>query len=261
MKKLADGFHDVPEADYHKRPEISKHGLDLIHRCPAAYKHAPEINRTAAMILGSALHCAALEPERYASEYIVSPLFDRRTKKGKADFAEFSETVGDKEVLTADVGAQVASMVDALRKNSSIARLLDADGEAEKTLIFKNNGIACRSRIDKILTDGKIIDLKTAQSAEPNDFGRDSINYRYDVQAAFYVDAVQILTGEVFEFWFPVIEKKSNLTALYRASSEFLERGRRGYLRDLEIYKRCSDMDVWPEYEIGDITMPAWARD
>jgi len=45
---------------------------------------------TSAMKLGSAIHMNVLQPEEFNNHYAVSPKFDKRTKKGKEDSAEFT---------------------------------------------------------------------------------------------------------------------------------------------------------------------------
>ena len=44
---------------------------------------------TLAMAFGSAFHCRVLTPNLFNESYAVSPTFDRRTKEGKKEYAEF----------------------------------------------------------------------------------------------------------------------------------------------------------------------------
>ena len=74
---------------------ISKSGLDLINRAPAHYwerylnPHASPQKETPALLIGSAVHCAVLEPEEFGKRYAVGPRVDRRTSKGKAEWEAF----------------------------------------------------------------------------------------------------------------------------------------------------------------------------
>ena len=68
---------------------ISASGLKLFMRSPAHYYAAyldpnrVERQPTPAMRLGTATHCAILEPTRFNAEYAVIPeSIDRRTKEG-----------------------------------------------------------------------------------------------------------------------------------------------------------------------------------
>lgn len=48
---------------------------------------------TEALIRGTAIHCATLEPERFARDYIIEPDFDTRSNAGKAERAEWLATL------------------------------------------------------------------------------------------------------------------------------------------------------------------------
>src|SRR5882757_7827890 len=48
-----------------------------------------------AMEFGTAFHMAVLEQERFVDEYIVPPECDRRTREGKATWAEFEAAHAD----------------------------------------------------------------------------------------------------------------------------------------------------------------------
>ena len=72
-------FAGISNAAYHAGDGISKSGLDLIARSPLHYfakYRSPDRERdepTEAMKLGTAVHSAVLEPESFASDYIVVP--------------------------------------------------------------------------------------------------------------------------------------------------------------------------------------------
>ena len=55
---------------------------------------------TSAMKFGSALHMNVLQPEEFNNHYVISPKFDKRTKQGKADAAEFTNNNMFKTVLS-----------------------------------------------------------------------------------------------------------------------------------------------------------------
>ena len=49
---------------------------------------------TPAMKFGSAIHMNVLQPEEFHINYAVAPKFDKRTKQGKANHAEFVNSNG-----------------------------------------------------------------------------------------------------------------------------------------------------------------------
>jgi PDDEXK-like uncharacterized protein DUF3799 len=79
-------YRDVPFDHYFAWNNVSKHQLDSLARSPAHYRAALEQprKRTAAMVFGTAVHAAVLEPEEFARCYATDPGIDRRTKAGKA---------------------------------------------------------------------------------------------------------------------------------------------------------------------------------
>ena len=80
-------LHNMPNADYHASPAISKSGLDKIAKSPAHYRAAKEAPAeiTDVMVIGSAFHDFILLPEVFQTAYTVLPDdFNGRTKEGKA---------------------------------------------------------------------------------------------------------------------------------------------------------------------------------
>ena len=83
--------------DYHSYKEaISKSRLAKMSVCPSYFKWAEtaEIKPSAEMVIGSATHKLILEPTDFDREFVVSPNFDRRTKQGKEDYADFLAWLG-----------------------------------------------------------------------------------------------------------------------------------------------------------------------
>ena len=77
--------------DYHADTSaISASGLKLFMRSPAHYyatyldPNRIERSPTPAMRVGTATHCAILEPERFSAEYIALPEGLDRRKEGEA---------------------------------------------------------------------------------------------------------------------------------------------------------------------------------
>lgn len=100
LKTIADAAvfgirHDLTDAEYFAHSAINCSGLKLISsKTPAHFKYQQSEQRkpTPAMIIGSAVHCATLEPEAFNERYIVAPKIDKRTKDGKA-FGQNSKPV------------------------------------------------------------------------------------------------------------------------------------------------------------------------
>lgn len=205
-------FNETNE-QYH-RPDgyVSSSMLRTLADSPAKY-HAEYITRvvereeTPAMALGTAVHTAALEPERYAAEYAVTPLecSDRRTKAYKEWSAGCDPGV---KVLTQNEAETVAAMVAGLRANPAIAALLDAAGYVEVPIRWEDSyGVTCKIRPDKVMHSPIILDIKTTQECTVHAFEQSIGTYRYDLQAAFYLRGMTQGRPNDYRFLFLVIEK------------------------------------------------------
>ena len=87
-------IHDMPIAEYHAHPAVSNSILAKMARSPLharAYIDGERKGPTAAMLVGTAVHTAVLEPRRFSAEYAVFQ-GDRRTKEGKARYDEIKES-------------------------------------------------------------------------------------------------------------------------------------------------------------------------
>src|SRR5688500_10806493 len=68
--------------------------------------------QTPAMRLGSVLDAMLLDEAYFAKRYTLAPKCDRRTKEGKATWADFCSTAGDRTVITLDEFEKAQAMCD-----------------------------------------------------------------------------------------------------------------------------------------------------
>lgn len=259
--------------DYHSSEGISKSGLDLIAKSPlhywAAYlnpKREPR-TETAAMMIGTAIHTAVLEPDRFAMEYRVSPAVDKRTKDGKATWEAFvadCETNGHTPISVKDLEAcnNIAEVV----RNHYTAQQLFKNGVAETSMFWEDEatGVLCKCRPDWIADGNILVDLKSTVDASPEGFSRSAFNYRYWVQAAWYLDGAEKATGTRPEaFVFVAFEKEPPYACgFYYASDEMVEAGRAEYRRCLDLYADSLKHKNWRGYSptLEPLQMPAWFK-
>jgi exodeoxyribonuclease VIII len=261
----------MKNTDYHAHPAISKSHLDLIARSPLHYwaryldpkRVAPE--PTAAMRLGTALHTHVLELSRWDEEIAVAPVCDRRTKAGKDAFASFEASSAGKTVITADDAEVVMAMGRSIMRHPGAAMLLGLPGKAETTHMWTDAtyGVDCKCRPDWLTDDGSImVDLKTTRDASPRGFRRSIGDYRYHVQAGWYMHGVQAATGKrPDQFIFICVETTAPYAvAVYAADAEMIERGYEQAMFDLGKLATCRAADSWPSYsdQIETISLPSW---
>ncbi len=203
---------------------------------------------TASMKFGSALHMNVLQPEEFSKHYIVSPKFDKRTKQGKADYAEFINNNMFKTVITEEEYLQITQITDKLR-NDEDANLMLTQGTKEHIIAWNNEeyDIKCKGmldvyRRDDILGHNYIVDLKTTQDSSYYGFSKSMKKFKYYKQAAFYMDAIKAT-----EFYIVAVEKNPPYSInIIQIGHDLLDKGREMYNNDLEIYKYCKENNYWP---------------
>ncbi len=154
-----------------------------------------------------------------------------------------------------------------IQKHPAASQLLQ-QGKSEQSIFWtdKETGVKCKGRLDWLANgdvSSVILDLKSTQDASPEGFQRSISKYRYHVQAAMYLDGTKELGFDPDAFIFAAWEKHSPYaSALYYATPEMLEIGRKEYKRLLKIYAKCLETDKWEGYsgEIQPINLPEYYK-
>jgi exodeoxyribonuclease VIII len=247
--------------EYHRKTEyISKSLLDLVHKSPAHYlayiegeKQAP----TSAMNLGSLVHSVVFNQDNYA----VLPECDRRTKEGKAIYESFMAESEDKELFVSLKDYVLALNIRLAVLAHPKAALLLEQGQAELPIFGKIADLDAKCKVDFLNTKYNVcIDLKTTTNSAPGEFAKSVWNYRYHVQAAFYMDLTK-----AERFIFIAVEKEAPFNVeLYELDPEAIERGRQEYLADIETLKKCKETNNFHGYttdnKIHILSLPNWVK-
>jgi hypothetical protein len=244
---------------YHADPAVSASHLHAVAKSPYHYwsryldpkRSAPE--PTAAMRLGSLVHCAVLEPGELAGRYgVCGP---RNTKAGKEQAADMA-AAGIEAVTGSDMELALA-MADAVRSHQAAAELL-RNGKAEQSFWWDDaaTGLRCKCRPDWY--DGAtVVDLKTTTDAGPG-FARSVATFRYHVQASHYLAGLH----GAERFVFLTVEKTAPYAvAVYELDAAALAAGDELRQRDMRVIADCQATKEWPGY--GDtcqpLSLPSWA--
>ena len=176
-------YGGIGNEEYHKGPGLSSSDLKLLARSPLHYKTAKASphEETDAMRLGTAVHCAILEPERIDTEYVVAPEgSDRRTKTGKAQWAELEAT--GKTILSREEARIVQGISESVRKHPTASRLftgglVEQSCYWDQTVYYADTSaeVLCKCRPDYIkdISGGYVVvDLKTTLDAREKAFQR-----------------------------------------------------------------------------------------
>lgn len=159
----------------------------------------------------------------------------------------------------------------AVRNNPKAAALLRPDrGVAERSLFWRDpeTGVWRRGRPDCLTQSAEgrclIVDVKSTESAAPEDFARSIYKFGYHQQGSTYIDGVTALgVGEDPEFLMIAVEKQPPyLCEVYALEAFALDLGRARNRRALEVFKRCTETGIWPGYtdDITYLALPGWGE-
>ena len=269
-------YGGIGNEEYHKGPGLSSSDLKLLARSPVHYKTAKAIppKETDAMRLGTAAHCAVLEPDRFEKEYTVVPEgVDRRTKAGKQRWADLEAT--GKVVLPSDGAQMVQGMADSVRRHPTASKLFTG-GVAEQSCYWSqtvyyadaSTEILCKCRPDyvKAISGGYVIvDLKTTMDARERPFqGRAYWDLGYHLSAAHYVTGLTEIRGAPPQaFIFVAVEKEPPYAVnVFQAGRDFLDQGWAEAEELYKVYAACMASGKWPGYPdiIRELNLPRGAE-
>lgn len=262
-------YPDIPETDYHARrfgpPEsLSSTEAKRVLKAPAIFQYARQHGQEnmPAFDLGHVAHALVLG--------IGLPIYihdhdNLRTKAARED-VEKHRAAGEVPISRADYNA-MTELADAVLTHPVAGPLFEA-GVPEASVFAKDSetGVWMRGRIDWYSTTtfdapATLVDLKTAQSADPTTFHRAVTTYGYDIQREWYRTIWQMFTGESPQFLHVVVEKAPpHLVSVIDLGLDFEEIGRMLVRQALDTYRRCLDTDTWPGYApiIHDVDAPSW---
>ena len=250
-------YPNVNFKDYLAIKAVSNSYLGRLDKCPAAALVKQE--DTPSLILGRAVHKLVLEGiEAFSSEFANAPTCDRRTKEGKAIWAETLLRNEGKHLLSADDWLKVYAIYKAVKAHPRATEVL-AENVTEQTCVWtdKETGLLCKIRPDSVPDAGKmaLVDLKTCADASEDGFTRSIVKYGYARQAALYLDGYNAVTrSNADAFIFMAVEPDEPYrTEVYLLDNEFIKYGREKYRWLLEKEKRCRAEKSYPHYSTPNI--------
>lgn len=239
-----------------KRDYLSASALKAFAKSPNHYLQyvTEERTQSEAALLGSLVHCMVLEPGKLDEKYTKAPDVDRRTKEGKATWAEFVALSAGKETVKADMWRQALDVALAVRREVEMFRIEDGNGRAEVKTEGELFGVPFLGFIDYEKPEA-IFDLKTTQDASPQAFQREAYNYGYHIQATVY----RLLTGKRF-FWIAAEKTAPFNVQVYQQSEQAFERTAQLVERLVNEWKRWDGKPQgYNVPEVCTLDLPSWA--
>ena len=256
---------DVTEYAYHQdtvadEPTISRSFIHtMIQRSPwHAWAQHPRLNPAyvtpadeAKFDLGTAAHALFLEG-RNAVEVVEADSWRTNAAKEQRDLARAHGRIPLLDKDWAAVQAMCAALTDQLPAGYF------RDGEAEKTIVWRDRDVLCRARLDYLAGD-VIYDYKsTSASAAPGAWSKSMFNFGYDLQAAMYLRG-----SGATRFCFAVQETfEPYAVQTFELAPDTLALANRKIDWALDTWKACLEADRWPGYpaRTAHVTLPPWAE-
>jgi exodeoxyribonuclease VIII len=240
-------IHDRKE--YRAFPAFNQSAAKHILTSPAhyqAYINTPQ-EETKALRFGTFVHSAVLEPHTLDDLYATAPDCDRRTKEGKAEWAEFATANAGKTILDAEesaIGHLVASHARLALKTHGVQ--FDA---TEVMYHVDYNGVPLKAAIDGVAGD-YLWDIKTTDDASAAGMLKAIRNYRYNLQAYWYRLVYELATGKrPLGFRFLFVEKEPPFAcAVCEVGPELMSWAIADFEKAVSLYKSCTESGVWPAY-------------
>jgi hypothetical protein len=263
----------IPAADYHdgidEQPRFSASIAHII--CSTSPKHAwtahPRLNPNYVRVesekfdIGAAAHSILLEGEDVI--YVVHE--DSWRKNVAKEAREYARSIG-KVPLLAAARDEVMAMVDAVREQLAAFAVdppLFAEGKAEQSLHWEEDGVHCKARLDWLRDDlATCDDLKTtSRTANPDVFRKNLYATGAHVQAYTYIHAVEMVTGSTPRFRWVVVETAPPYAlSVCEPGADVLACGQSDWEYALGVWRSCLEADEWPAYPavVSRLEAPAW---
>jgi hypothetical protein len=276
---LATGIQEASHETYHGAGATTRPALSasiakiLLGRSPlhAWYAHADlnprwQPEHKASFDLGNAAHVLFLEGDKYAEKVSTIDADNWQLKIAKEHKAA-SREAGMIPLLLKDwerTVAMVEAVTDQLAARDDDPPLFDA-GKPEQAIIWEEDGILCKARLDYLRDDHRAADdLKSVPSrggtANPHDWSRTFWGIGADIEARFHARGVKALTGREPKFRFCVAEAfPPYAISVVDLAPSTIALADRKVDRALAIWKDCLERDYWPGYEgTASVEVDSW---
>lgn len=259
IKQIKD--HGLTDDNYYNdNTFVTQSSLGYLDRSPMHYLQYLNGNigsyESDAMRFGTAFHHFVLEPETFDDTYFILDTDNRpeptRTmvlKANKEWKAQQMELSAGKLILEGKDYKTIKSMSMELSQADSVTPLFSGS-TYEEIVVWehKPTGIKCKGKVDIINREkGFIADVKTARSAQPDNFLDTIVERKYHRQAAFYLDAMGLK-----DYYIIAIEKTFPFAyCVYKLGDEILQEGRGMYEDSLSTLLECRKSDTYTSYNNG----------
>lgn len=194
---------------------------------------------TDSILLGKVLHCLVLEPQTFNDKYISAPECDRRTKEGKAIYAQFLEQAKDKTVVSNTIYSNAVEMAISVLSNDQSKILIDNALYKEKRIDWERYGFKFLSFLDGEGED-YVFDLKSMPDADPKKVQREILNRGLWMQGGMYLEALE----QDKDYYIIAVDKKGNVS-VHLLMKSLIDYGKSEFKRLCGDFEDCLSTNSW----------------
>lgn len=259
----------MTDAEYHAHPAWSASRLKgMLMDTPLSYyaryedpKREPFMPNES-MKRGSLVDAFITESATFWDRYHVMDDVDRRTKAGKAAWAEAEERAAGRELIRSADMANVYSIVATLLADPAIGPILKMRRRSQDPHFWNDAcGRECRYKPDLEPEDGSLWDLKLTRSAHPRKFAAQSYSLGYDLQLAHYSEGFTDRYGKAptrvgiiaYEWLAP------HNCSLLIADEDLMTCGAERREIAFGLIEECRASGRWPSYGQSVLQLPSYA--
>lgn len=244
-----------------QRP-LSYSSLKEFSKSPAHYLEylRREFKPTPAMALGSLVHCLLLQPNELGKQFFIMPNIDRRTKDGKAQYEQAQIDAVGKQIVTEQDYDEANNLVNKVVSEGHIADVIKNCNKFEHEWREEIAGLPVRGFFDGE-ADDYILEVKTANDANPKTIINDFFNRSYHVQAGLY----SFVSNKPIKYLIIETSAPYNVV-LADASEQYIKHGQNEAFRLINSFKDCMEHNMFHmgydyhtegNFELG---LPSWVK-
>jgi len=258
-----------------KRP-LSYSSLKQFRKSPAHYIYYLQVRKkTPAMDLGSVVDCLVLEPEQFNSRFIVLEKPNLRKKENKEAWENKLIEASKKGLTVIDTDTYITAQIcqQSIYDNAEAMRYINAKTAVQNTIYWRDpkTGLKNVSKIDLEAVMGNehfIVDLKTTNNGEPEQFIKQAAQLDYELQAGGYTLAYRYKRFLFPYFLFLTVETQPpfNVTLMF-CDDKYIERAQDEYKGTLLAFNNCIEQnsfkmgyDFYFANEYKTMRIPTWKR-
>lgn len=218
---------------------------------------------TPAMRLGSAVHCAVLEPDEFARRYVVWNEAKRGNiyKTFKAACRVSGQTILGPSDYNTCLAARDSAMAHPVA-GDLLSLLTPKNTEVSIVWVCRVTGLLCKGRIDGYLEGAGtlIIDLKTTGTkiAEERRLKGIATDKGYHISLAAYQDGISTLTGEIPDTKILFVEQNAPWDVRVMSIKDALVPGHDRWVSYLARIRECEESGVWPGCSEEESELHVW---